>query len=88
DELEKSRQQEASMGNTLHLFTKENERLRYELSWVMHEAIPRMIMKVVRSEEFDQKMLDVIIEEGRELGRREAQDFSPVIEALLIWIPV
>ncbi|GKA63872.1 hypothetical protein Tco_0763478 [Tanacetum coccineum] len=42
------------------------------------------------SEEFDQEMLkvrDVIIEQGHELGRREAQDFSPVIEALSIWIP-
>nr|GEW35120.1 hypothetical protein [Tanacetum cinerariifolium] len=79
DEIEKSRQQEMAIGNTLHLLLKDDERLRHELSWVMHEAIPRMLMKVPRSEEFDLKILkvrDVIIEQGHELGHHEAQGLS------------
>ncbi|GJU16488.1 hypothetical protein Tco_1144454 [Tanacetum coccineum] len=61
DELEKSRKQEASMGNTLHLFTEENERLGYELSWVIHEAIPRMLMKAWGSRLFvgDKALIDL-----------------------------
>ncbi|GJU96076.1 hypothetical protein Tco_1320832 [Tanacetum coccineum] len=76
EELEKSRQQETSMGNMVLLFSDENERMKQELMWVMREAIPRMLMRVLRSKEFDLEMMkvrDVIIEQGRELGRKEAQ---------------
>nr|GEV88327.1 hypothetical protein [Tanacetum cinerariifolium] len=65
-----------AISNTLHLLSEKNERLRHKLSWIIHEAIPRMLL---RSEEFNLEMLkvcDVIIEQGRELGRREAQGLS------------
>ncbi|GKC73002.1 hypothetical protein Tco_1118885, partial [Tanacetum coccineum] len=75
--LEKSRQQETSMGNMVLLFSDENERMKQELMWVMREAIPRMLMRVLRSEEFDLEMMkvrDVIIEQGRELGSCGAEE--------------
>ncbi|GJX20001.1 hypothetical protein Tco_0222678 [Tanacetum coccineum] len=60
EELEKSRQQETSMGNMVLLFSNENERMKQELMWVMREAIPRMLMRVLRSKEFDLEMMKVV----------------------------
>ncbi|PWA83498.1 hypothetical protein CTI12_AA168350 [Artemisia annua] len=79
EELEKYRQQEESMISTLQLFQGERERLDNELAWVMREAIPRMVVRVLQSEEFDREMLKiqgVMIELGRQLGRQEAQGLT------------
>ncbi|GJX45476.1 hypothetical protein Tco_0262152 [Tanacetum coccineum] len=48
------------MGNMVLLFSNENERMKQDLMWVMREAIPRMLMRVLRSKEFDLEMMKAV----------------------------
>ncbi|GJU07444.1 hypothetical protein Tco_1123874 [Tanacetum coccineum] len=51
----------------------------YEMVWVMREAIPQMVGKVLTSQEFEDEMEKVrsfLVDQGRELGRRECRDLS------------
>ncbi|GKE74775.1 hypothetical protein Tco_1536816 [Tanacetum coccineum] len=78
-ELEMLKQREAKTGETLNTLHQEKETLVYELTWVMREAIPQLLIKVLHSDEFDQEMTkvqNVLIEQGRELGRRKSGDLS------------
>ncbi|GKE26711.1 hypothetical protein Tco_1442095 [Tanacetum coccineum] len=59
------------------MLEREKVGLRRDLEWVMRKAIPRMLAKVLRSEQFDNEILKVqkmFIARGRDLGRQVARD--------------
>ncbi|GKB92227.1 hypothetical protein Tco_0964499 [Tanacetum coccineum] len=83
-ELEMLKQREAKTGETLNTLHQEKETLVHELTWVMREAIPQLLIKVLHSDEFNQEMTkvrNVLIEQGRELGRRKSADLSLSMES-------
>ncbi|GKE54247.1 hypothetical protein Tco_1489403 [Tanacetum coccineum] len=64
--------------------------LRRDLEWVMRKAIPRMLAKVLRSEQFDNEMLKVqkvLIDRGRNLGRQEARNLLMSNQRVLAFDP-
>ncbi|GKB66438.1 hypothetical protein Tco_0927850 [Tanacetum coccineum] len=64
--------------------------LRRDLEWVMRKAIPRMLAKVLCSEQFDNEMLKVqkvLINHGRDLGRQEARDLLMSNQRIMTFDP-
>ncbi|GKA68877.1 hypothetical protein Tco_0768794 [Tanacetum coccineum] len=63
--------------NSMSGLNYEKSALRSDIDWVMKKAIPRMLARVFRSEQFNRELVKVhkvFIEGGRELGRQEAHD--------------
>jgi chromosome segregation ATPase len=79
EEVNRFKQQASDLANTVALLQHEKESLAYEMVWVMREAIPQVVRKVLKSQEFDdemEKVRTVLVDQGRELGRRELRDLS------------
>ncbi|GKG34076.1 hypothetical protein Tco_0434235, partial [Tanacetum coccineum] len=56
----------------------------YKLVWVMREAIPQMVGKVLTSQEFEDEMgkaRSFLVDKGRKLGRRESENLSLSMES-------
>ncbi|PWA46105.1 hypothetical protein CTI12_AA437930 [Artemisia annua] len=63
---EVNKQQASDLANMMASLQREKESLVYEMVWVMREAIPQVVRKV----------RTVLVDQGRELGRRELRDLS------------
>ncbi|GJR58817.1 hypothetical protein Tco_1500979 [Tanacetum coccineum] len=64
--------------------------LRRDLEWVMRKAIPRMLTKVLRSEQFDNEMLKVqkvLLDRGRDLGRQKDRNLLMSNQRVLAFDP-
>ncbi|GJW63980.1 hypothetical protein Tco_0115864 [Tanacetum coccineum] len=76
-DLTRAKELEMNLSKKVTSLEREKVGLRRDLEWVMRKAIPRMLAKVLRSEQFDNEMMKVqkvLIYRGRDLGRQEARD--------------
>ncbi|GJX03071.1 hypothetical protein Tco_0188987 [Tanacetum coccineum] len=76
-DLTRVKELETNLPKKVTLLERKKVGLRCDLEWVMRKAIPRMLTKVLRSEQFDNEMLKVqkvLIDHGRDLGRQEARN--------------
>ncbi|GJR91782.1 hypothetical protein Tco_0215793 [Tanacetum coccineum] len=79
EELNRFKQQAADLGDAATSLEREKESLAYEMVWVMREAIPQMVHKVLTSQEFEYEIAKVrsfLVDQGCELDRRESRDLS------------
>ncbi|GJW12041.1 hypothetical protein Tco_1577868 [Tanacetum coccineum] len=85
-DLNRAKGLEANLSRKASALERENSTLRRDLDWVMKKAIPRMLSRVFRSEQFDRELVKVqkvFVKRGRELGRQEVRDLLMANQRLL-----
>ncbi|GJY43196.1 retrovirus-related pol polyprotein from transposon TNT 1-94 [Tanacetum coccineum] len=89
-DLPRANELEVNLSKKVTLLERYKVGLKRDLEWVMRKAIPRMLAKVLRSEQFDNEMLKVqkvLIDRGRDLGRQEARGLLMSNQRLLAFDP-